>query len=940
MNLALTSSAKERLSQALALSDGAKPFPWQESLLDRFLDSKRGLPPGLDIPTGLGKTSVMAIWLVAKAHGAALPRRLIYVVDRRVVVDQATAVAEALRQFVEESPDVKRRLGLSKQLPISTLRGQHIDNREWTEDPVSPAIIIGTVDMIGSRLLFEGYGVSRKMRPYHAGLLGADALVVLDEAHLVPPFEGLLETIAMFPKKFAPRNAGNPIMPTFRLMTLSATGKRKADLVGLTEGDFEEGTESHRRLCAKKRLTFHTHNTDGDFTEWMVARAWELRQLQDQPQRVLIFCNRRKDAEQVCSTIQKTAKTDSVSIDCELLVGGRRVLERQHAASQLDSQGWFAGAMVRPEKPTFLIATSAGEVGVDLDADHLVCDLVEWERMVQRLGRVNRRGHGDARVMVLLEKKPEPNAREKKALAKSPSERDDKERKTVERFEEKSARPRQLRQPFDHLPKDGEEIDVSPLSLRKLRLDAEVNDFAAEREQTEAKEKAAILAKASSPAPLRPELTRPLVDAWSMTSLKEHTGRPKIDPWLRGWVEDDRPQTQVAWRTHLPVRLNGKPREALDSRKVTRYFEAAPIHISEILETETDEVFSKIEARTKALLKIKADEREIALDDVVGFLLDASREVDGDPLHLRDLVFEGGDKNAKDDLRRRLAHRLLVLDARFGGLHENGLLDPSIKTEVHTADDDAEWMKSEDGIPIVRFKILREKAPFSNWARIARIPLNETDDSPATEWLFIYKWKVDGGGEDDRSVSQFQGLKIHQEFAEQCMKKMVESLQLPADLSEALCLAALIHDEGKDCDRWQDAFNARRDDGRPYAKTEGPISQAKLGGFRHELLSMIRAREDDSWKKLPPELQDLVLHLIAAHHGFARPFIGIDGCDDFPPSALEYEAAQIALRFARLQKQWGPWGLAWLESLLRAADQQASRIGATQENQTEENPHE
>ena len=57
-----------------------------------FRDGK--LPPAVDIPTGLGKTAVMAIWLLARAAGARLPRRLVYVVDRRAVVDQATDFAE------------------------------------------------------------------------------------------------------------------------------------------------------------------------------------------------------------------------------------------------------------------------------------------------------------------------------------------------------------------------------------------------------------------------------------------------------------------------------------------------------------------------------------------------------------------------------------------------------------------------------------------------------------------------------------------------------------------------------------------------------------------------------------------------------------------------------------------------------------------------------
>lgn len=163
-----------------------KAFPWQERLLHRFVD--RNPPAVLDLPTGLGKTSVMAIWLLARAAGAKLPRRLVYVVDRRAVVDQATRVADYLHEFVEGRKEVRAALGLDDGgLPVSTLRGKHVDNRKWLEDPSAPAIIVGTVDMIGSRLLFEGYGVSWKMRPYHAGLLGADSLFVLDEAHLAPP---------------------------------------------------------------------------------------------------------------------------------------------------------------------------------------------------------------------------------------------------------------------------------------------------------------------------------------------------------------------------------------------------------------------------------------------------------------------------------------------------------------------------------------------------------------------------------------------------------------------------------------------------------------------------------------------------------------------------------------------------------------------------------
>jgi CRISPR-associated endonuclease/helicase Cas3 len=217
-----------RFREEFAALQSDNPFPWQERL---FLKICVGdIPSALDLPTGLGKTSVMAIWLMARALAPdaarkKIPRRLAYIVDRRAVVDQATTEAEKLRCWLEKTGvNLKPALGLlGRKLPISTLRGQLADNREWQEHPAACAIVVGTVDMIGSRILFSGYGVSPKMRPYHAGFLGADTLVVLDEAHLVPPFEALLRTIEGESRE-------QKIVPGFRLMCLSATGESHAML--------------------------------------------------------------------------------------------------------------------------------------------------------------------------------------------------------------------------------------------------------------------------------------------------------------------------------------------------------------------------------------------------------------------------------------------------------------------------------------------------------------------------------------------------------------------------------------------------------------------------------------------------------------------------------------------------------------------------------------
>ncbi|QUW00035.1 type I-U CRISPR-associated helicase/endonuclease Cas3 [Chloracidobacterium sp. MS 40/45] len=969
-----TDKGQEWLKKALGLGDET-PFPWQMELLRRFCQGEA--VSSLDIPTGLGKTSVMAIWLVARALKAEkLPRRLVYIVDRRAVVDQATEVAESLRKWVAGDQCVACALGLNgRPLPISTLRGQYVDNRAWLEDPSSPAIIVGTVDMVGSRLLFSGYGVSRRMRPYHAGLLGVDTLVVLDESHLVPPFEHLLRAIETDSELQARDTQCQSMIPRLRLLTLSATGRTQINnttqadaTIRLTDGDYKHPVVE-KRLKARKVLRLCYLSEQTKLKDKLAEEAWKLREAWKPTEdgnkavRILVYADSREDAKKAREAVKKHAKGDKkqgkpeVEIETELFVGGRRVFEREEAKERLKNLGFIAGSKVKPNFPVFLFATSAGEVGVDLDADHMVCDLVAWERMVQRLGRVNRRGDGDATVVIVIDPEPAPSESTKKAIEKrdklneakrklnelkgqkksADNEAAEEKRKQVEkdlkqaekdlkkclkefkdadarivaRHEAAVAQYRALRKLLDAIPRKGG--SMSPEALLRLRDDPDLAD---------------AFRDAMTVAPLRPALTRALVDAWAMTSLEKHTGRPdNIQPWLRGWIENDPPQTRVVWRKYLPVRTEGRQPSG---KEIEAFFEAAPPHASEILETETYHVVKWIAARAERLLdpeKQKNTENPCK-NDVVAFALDSDgglrKSFKLDDLKLAD--------EKKEELTRQFAGATLVLDVRLGGL-KDGLLDDEEDATPKTADSDQGWCSKHEGSKhLVGFRVSRKEASAvvpreKDWRERFRFPAAVTEDGETTVWLIVEKLRHDAANEEDRSVGNQQLLNKHERWTAKRAFHIAKALNLAPEQRRLLIIAARFHDEGKRAAKWQQAFHAPGDG--VYAKTEGPINYQLLDGYRHELGSLLRIGNNKQiqklFQKLSEEDRDLVLHLITAHHGFARPVIGIRSCEDAPPSALEEKAAEIALRFARLQARWGPWGLAWWEALLRAADQQASR---------------
>jgi CRISPR-associated endonuclease/helicase Cas3 len=927
--------AAVKFEDAFFALNGFGPLSWQSRLFSEHF-ARGVLPTAVDIPTGLGKTAVMSLWLIARANGIALPRRLVYVVDRRAVVDQATVFATSLRQRLDGEAaflKVGLRLG-TRSLPISTLRGQYADNREWLEDPASPAIVVATVDMIGSRLLFEGYGVSRKMRPYHAGLLGADALIMLDEAHLVPPFERLIETIETNLDSLGPKDTGErDVVPPFRLLSLSATG---GDRVGDTfrlEGSFNAAAGERadlddaiveRRLNAKKVLTLVKKPDSMSLDEALARETWKLAGEGSLPVRCLVFSDSRETAEKALGRINTLAKGDkrrgvaAREISTEFLVGARRVRERQSVSeSWLAEHGFLAGGAKSTATPTFLFATSAGEVGVDLDADHIVCDIVAWERLVQRLGRVNRRGERASQVVIVDEGPPQPKKQDAPTLDELAS---------IRQYDA-------IKDLLEALPAiDGRSKLGSPEALRQLK-----------QKSTISSELAAKLRTASTAAPLRPELTRAVVEAWSMTSLEEHTGRPEIAPWLRGWV-DETPQTSVIWRTHLPVRR----RTAAAKSEIQAFFEAAPPHVSEQLSTEVFAVADWLRERASALVRKLSRSRSTLEDELasgdsamvgedshatgglsriqpIAFLLSQAGDL-MDSFSIEELSTPKEDRGRYRLLERKLGtlrDSMLVVDARFGGVHR-GVLDDTSSDPVETADSDDDWAK------IVGFRVRPADAADENegreWQQRYCFTVDWDASGDAISYLLVDKWRGNSANEEDRATSRnHQLLEDHHRCTESKARSLAERLGLRADISEALAIAARLHDEGKRSRRWQRAFRAPSGSSAPYAKTKGPIDFALLDGYRHEFGSLTWVEKDASYRALPEVSRDLVQHLVAAHHGQARPVISTRSCDDAPPSMLEERAQQVALRFARLQALWGPWGLAWLEALLRAADQQASR---------------
>lgn len=830
------------------------PFPWQTDLYGRLCSGR--VPGACVVPTGLGKTSVIAIWFLARIENPSLPRRLVYVVNRRTVVDQTTGEVEKLR---DRLPQIGMGVG---DLAISTLRGQFADNREWSADPSRPAVICGTVDMIGSRLLFSGYGVGYKGRPLHAGFLGRDVLVVHDEAHLEPAFQTVLEAIQSEQQRFANEKG------RFRVMELSATARRKLDGVeheasfGLTAVDRED-PEVVRRTHAGKTLVLAPQSS-AKLGEQLAATAIDRFKNSGRP--VLIFVRLVEDLKLVLAQLRK-AKLESLQ-----LTGTMRGWERE----RLLSEPGFIRFLPEANRPTdiqpadgtvFLVCTSAGEVGVNISADHLVCDLSTFDSMAQRFGRVNRFGlHSDTEIHVIH---PKPDGFEDKAP-------DPQRRKTLELLERLTG-------------------NASPDALAQL----DANDRAA----------------AFAPMPTILPTTDILFDAWSMTSIRDHMpGRPRVEPYLHGVRDWEPPETQVAWRQEVGVIVGDLLEEYTPADLLDEY----PLKPHELLRDRTDRVW-------KELVKLA---RRFPQSPV--WIVDDQGEVD--IRKLGDLATI--DKKQVDDL---LGRKIALLPTDVGGLTAEGTLDGDHPPAEITTDV-ADKLRNDAG-KLLRVRLMRigtdDNREFDEQSDHMRLILyidfpapEDDEDGPRKSWHWF---ELPLPKDNSKNAIHPVLLTRHVDDVINRATEIVSKLPLDEWIANAILIAARFHDLGKQRDHWQ------RSIGRPERLAGIWFGKSGRSGrtlwrsrditdYRHEFGSLVDLQSDRKFQALDADTRDLVQHLIAAHHGQARPhFTATQIIDlDSTTPACEALAREVPRRFARLQRRFGRWGLAYLESILRAADWHAS----------------
>ncbi len=1095
---------------------GVDPFPWQRRLLDDLVSAKwldaeinpQQWPAAMALPTASGKTACIDIALFHLALQAdsshfppeerTAPRRIFFCVDRRVIVDEAydrarriaAKLACALGQRSCDEcrggaaaskccdRDVLKRVAMRLQLLASDgtaeplacfqLRGGMFRDDAWATSPLQPTVICTTVDQLGSRLLFRGYGVSPRSASIHAGMAANDALILLDEAHCAEPFRQTLDAVRLF-RGEEWCEPGHALKTPFAFVEMSATPRSDSKLFEVDDND-RKCSELSRRLQAEKtaQLIKSPHQTASpEFAEALVKQVFNLLgavSAEKRPKRVAIMVNRVETARLVHERLRESSDCDTI-----LMIGRMRPLDRDDLVRQ-----WQPKLKATPrkdeqrethEKPIVVVATQCLEVGANLDFDALITEAASLDALRQRFGRLNRLGRDTQCSAIIVAPK---DAVTKDAddpiygpaiantwnwMHKHAQPAADGVSRTAATATTGAAKPRRTSGKRAAVAETPKVIDFGIAKLGEVT--------AADPPAREC----------FAPAADAPVMLPAHLDLWCQTAPVPAPD-PDVSIFLHG-PQRGVPTVSVCWRADLgdvsqkwaeivsllppsspecmPVPLhlvrkwikhepakptddtgdveqaaqgddrddrqgnNGEPRCVLPWRGKSREKESETCPTNDPNDLRPGDVvvipaawahtcsFGHLPGIPSEWTQQKDRDKENEklrqpLPDCIATPLDRAEQANliarrRLALRLTPQFVESWPDPRDDENRPVIPARCELLSLlqdpetreRLGEPDVAGQLKATLRDLSRQLKDgakakgvDTEWAWLRVLIAATTTRALRaEVVEHPAGGLVVRSPRRIGERALRAAGLIPGELEAGVGDEDERSLAAPRpvALEVHVSAVANQAEKFARAGGA-AGLAHAVCRAALLHDHGKLDPRFQAyllgagcrAVNARA----PLAKSGRSPTPAQIredarraglpAGFRHEMLSMHIAEHANNDGKslldgLPDDLRDLVLHLIASHHGHARPFAPVVEDKTPPPlPAIELKGvcptadASVRLaaidarqraeweqrpahrldsgvcdRFWTLTRRYGWWGLAYLEAILRLADRAVSR---------------
>lgn len=924
---------------------GKPPFPWQAALAAQVCREDRW-PEVIDLPTGAGKTACLdvAIFHLAlrayEGRPSRASRRIVFVVDRRIVVDEAAERAKSIQQKLEsaqtgilqEVAKALLSLGGDSPLQVMTLRGGMPRERSLVRDPCQPTVVLSTVDQIGSRLLFRGYGVSGYAQPMHAGLFAFDTVLLLDEAHLSEPFLQTVEGIRREQGRALTQwGEGGPRL--IGIVQLTATPRTTARF-GLGEADYRDLTLARRLDSSKPARLLEVPDRKklvDQLADLVLEGLSALPADREQP-RIAAVVNRVSTARELYAQLEARLKGRAMLL---LLTGRSRPLERNRLLDQHRSL-LKAQAEPRPgERPIIVVATQTIEVGADFDFHALYTEAASYQALKQRFGRLNRLGvHERVSAAIVL---------------------------CLKGADDDPVYGRTLLATWSHLvahaTKTADGVAVVDLGIRA----------------------APPVTPEVLPDPVEtPVLTPAVVGLLAQTEPKPAVD-PDIAPYLHGFAGREA-EIQIVWRSGIgdSERIDiGRARAVLEALPPVS-IEALPLprrvaiawlngrlqekratlpDLSDVEgdtqpETEEDGAYRVLARRAGvwALVPITAVRpgevivipSEWGGCDQYGFAPDFAKSVEdlGEVAHLESRrrpvgVFSVERLSAAlpdEGLREQIVEALKEV---LKGLREEAITVKEAATKFCETLDGA-----AGNLPDALQRLCRALRPDGQRNGFIADVLNDGDE-PFGLVLFGRRPTIEDFGDEDTALQRTVPVSLveHSRGVEAFARRLASGVGLPRELVETLALSGKVHDIGKAEPRYQLLLGGTS--AAPLAKSDAGMGVRPLVpiGERHECYSVGLL---DQNPQLLAEARDpaLVRHLVGSHHGRGRAWqpvredAGVDFTLEFEGRTLRFSGAPNlsavdsgwAEQFAELNRRYGPWGLAYLETLLRLADHRRSEF--------------